>query len=676
MKQVSFHKEILVLILGLILPCKSIFGQITFDRSYTDFLIAKYSSDTSILNLIHFAGEKIYQAPDSSLAYGKLVLKIMSDRKYFTYESEVFELMGKSSDIIGARDSAKYWFEKSLVVRKIKGDSKAIAQTYYHLGVLMRRSSKYEEALNYYAKGIEFSHEGVRPPTRTLANLYSSLGLVYGKINQDERALVALNRGLEIRKAIGDSLGIGTSNLSIGNFYAERKNYSLAEDYLQKSIFMYSKLNYQQGLFRVKNSLANILYEQGRYTEALRIYEEVLKLVDGRGDLVLQASLKNNIGSVLNEMKQFREAMDILQDGLNTMDDEDDLDLALSLHQNLSKALYQSRNITQAYAELEKALVVQSSIIKEKTEAIQRESDNRLQIEEEALQIELEKEQALAKQAQIELANRNLVAGIIIGVLLLLLGIGWMMSRLRIRRRRLTFENRIDRLLHQQEEVMFGAMIRGQEQAYSSIAQELHDNIGMLLSATNLHFSSLEEKLDSQLEAFQQAKSTLLKAVKEVRTLSRDMLSGTLHHLGLVESIENVLKVVKQTGQYTVSLDLINLEEAEIPPSITHAVYRSIQELLSNVIKHAHATHIDVQLAYQEDELILVFKDNGIGIQINPDRLEQGMGLKSIQSRITDHQGICQIERPNEGGTKVLLRLPLPASKSEWVANHSQNQEP
>lgn len=675
MKKINFYKEILVLLLGLILPCGSIFGQIQFDERYTDHLIAKYTSDTSLQRLIHLAEKRIYQYPDSALAYGKLLLRLLSDPNNESYASDVYELMGKSSDIIGAKDSAKYWFDKSLSVRKKAGDSIAIAQTYYNLGVLMRRANQYEEALTYYKKGIEFSNEGMYPHTKTLGNLYSSLGLLYGKLGQDEDALLSLNKGLAIRDEIGDRIGTGTSNLTIGNFYAERGNYSFAQDYYQKSISIYTKLNYQQGLFRVKNNLANILYEQDRYAEAFMIYEDVLLLLNEGGDKILQASIRNNMGAALNEMKRYREATIFLKDGLQLLEEGDDPELALSLHINLSKALYQRRNLSQAYTELEKALEIQSSIVEEKAAAIQKESDLRLQIEEEAYHIQLEKEQALAKEAQAKLANQNLVTGLIVGLLCLLVGIGWLMSRFRIRRRRLAFENRMDRMLHEQEEIMFGAMIRGQEQAYSSIAQELHDNIGMLLSATNLHFSNLEDKLDSQLDAFQQAKSTLLQAVKEVRTLSRDMLSGTLHHLGLVESIENVLEVLKQTGQYEVTLELVNLEEADIPPSITHGLYRCIQELLSNVIKHAHATEIKLQLAYQDNMLRLVFEDNGVGIQTKQDTTNTGMGLKSIRARMTELQGTFEIESSSPLGMRISLQVPLPDSKSEWITNHSQHSE-
>jgi signal transduction histidine kinase len=203
------------------------------------------------------------------------------------------------------------------------------------------------------------------------------------------------------------------------------------------------------------------------------------------------------------------------------------------------------------------------------------------------------------------------------------------------------------------------SMIEGQEIERERIAKDLHDSLGGLLSTIKLHFDSVSVKAKNghvdSLKAYNNAHSLLDTAVEEVRTISHNLQPGSLKNLGLVPAIKDLIN--RFDGENYPDIDFQHYMIPDKMDKITTlSIYRIVQELFHNAIKHAKASEVLLQINQQDDELVIQFEDDGIGF--DRDTLSgSGMGLENITSRINYLKGDISIDsRPGEG-TSYLIHL-------------------
>ncbi|HQV68074.1 MAG TPA: sensor histidine kinase, partial [Saprospiraceae bacterium] len=201
------------------------------------------------------------------------------------------------------------------------------------------------------------------------------------------------------------------------------------------------------------------------------------------------------------------------------------------------------------------------------------------------------------------------------------------------------------------------SVIEGQETERERIAKDLHDSLGGLLSTIKLHFdhvSSKNSELQHQKE-YNQAYQLLDTAVDEVRTISRDLQPGSLQNLGLVPAIKDLINRFEAENYPDIDFQYYEMPD-KIDKMISLSVYRIVQELLTNSLKHAQATEILIQINTEEDELVIQYEDDGIGFdQSNLKR--KGMGLENIRSRVNYMHGSISIESENAMGMAVMIRI-------------------
>jgi len=200
------------------------------------------------------------------------------------------------------------------------------------------------------------------------------------------------------------------------------------------------------------------------------------------------------------------------------------------------------------------------------------------------------------------------------------------------------------------------AMMQGRQQERQRIAEELHDRLGCLLSTIKLHCNTLS-KTGSQRQTgsrYRQVLQLLDKAVEEVRNISHDVASGVLAQFGLTRALEDLKHTVESTRQLEVKLNLIGLEK-RLDETVELAVFRSIQELLCNVTRHAAATAVTIQLTRRSQLLNVMVEDNGKGFDPVTVRYNDGMGVRSIASRMEVLGGSFELDAaPGQGCTAIM----------------------
>jgi len=195
------------------------------------------------------------------------------------------------------------------------------------------------------------------------------------------------------------------------------------------------------------------------------------------------------------------------------------------------------------------------------------------------------------------------------------------------------------------------------EQTMQTIGADLHDNIGQLLSLTSLTLNSIE--LDNAPKARQKIDTAIdltVRSIKEMRLLGKLLQGDQLVVLGLSEAIRHEINWVEKSGSFRVVYENDNDLPAVNSPEKDLILFRILQEILNNIIKHAKATQISIALSHSDEQLCLKVADNGIGFNTE-DLLkrEAGMGLQNIQKRATIIGGEASITSSPGEGTAVTI---------------------
>ncbi|MEZ4859309.1 MAG: sensor histidine kinase [Flavobacteriaceae bacterium] len=286
-----------------------------------------------------------------------------------------------------------------------------------------------------------------------------------------------------------------------------------------------------------------------------------------------------------------------------------------------------------------------------------------------ALNVELqtaEKEKQILIEQQKKKQNQNIAIGLG-GSLVTVSIIGFLLFKNTQRKQRIAEQEKEleiqkkEKILKDQELNAIDAMIAGQEKERERLASDLHDSVGATLSAAKLQFDHLsknKEKLESMEELFQKTGTLLDQAYKEVRSMAHLKNSGVIAKKGLLPAIVTLAKNASATGQLSIEVQDFGLDE-KLEPSLEITIFRIIQELVTNIIKHSEASEANISITQHQDMLSIIVEDNGKGFDVRQNHLKEGMGLGSIEKRIEHLEGTLEIDSTPHKGTSILIELPL-----------------
>lgn len=224
------------------------------------------------------------------------------------------------------------------------------------------------------------------------------------------------------------------------------------------------------------------------------------------------------------------------------------------------------------------------------------------------------------------------------------------------------------RLEEQHQRELLEASLQSQEAERRRIAADLYDDVGAMLSATRMSLSRANKHLDENPEVevlMRQTRELLEETVSNVRRMAQELLPSTLDELGLVKALEEFTAKLRQSPPGGPSELLIDFRheglENRLDKNIELAVYRVIQELVHNSLRHAQATRIDVLLIRQTNRLLLTVSDNGVGFDLETIRQRNhgGLGLKNMESRLNIINGRVIFDVLPGKGTYVIVDVPL-----------------
>ena len=218
---------------------------------------------------------------------------------------------------------------------------------------------------------------------------------------------------------------------------------------------------------------------------------------------------------------------------------------------------------------------------------------------------------------------------------------------------RLEKELALQQKLKQQQitEVVLGA----QERERFELGQELHDNINQILATSKLYLDVAIEDKEPRIELLIKSRKNISMAIEEIRKLSKELITPTLNDLGLIQSIKELIRSIQTVKKMKIRLNIFGLDENSLLPEQKLNVYRIIQEQLNNILKHAQATTVEIELNKVKEQISLQVKDDGKGF--DPRIRRQGIGISNIISRAELYNGKVEIESAPGKGCRLEVIL-------------------
>ena len=259
--------------------------------------------------------------------------------------------------------------------------------------------------------------------------------------------------------------------------------------------------------------------------------------------------------------------------------------------------------------------------------------------------------------------NQEIYFVTIVGVILGLLLVSFIVAMIVLySRRQQKQEREMASVKDMYEKEVLRSQLEIQEITFKTISQELHDNIGQMLSVVKLSLSALP--LEKQHDAYplvMHSQQVLNKAIVDLSDLTKSLHTDRITDLGLEECIRFELLTVKNAGLIQVQF-IVNGAEFQLPEQKAVFLFRMFQEMLNNVLKHSEATNVSVKLTYTPDQtFIMQVEDNGIGFDMEAKEKSKspshGVGLKSIYNRAMLIGASIEMHSETYNGTKMIVTL-------------------
>jgi signal transduction histidine kinase len=238
----------------------------------------------------------------------------------------------------------------------------------------------------------------------------------------------------------------------------------------------------------------------------------------------------------------------------------------------------------------------------------------------------------------------------IIGLSLVLVGFTTYRMRVNSVRRK---QNYLE-LINSHQQRLIDSEIQTQERERKRIAKDLHDGVGTSLSSIKLFLSNaFEGGNDRQSKMVREIDENLSEVIAEIKRIVYDLHPPALERYGLQVGLKNLVENINSHNQLRIYFDYYG--QREVTPKVSTTIYRIIQELLNNTLKHAKATEVRIHINHFEDEINIMYEDNGIGMVGSR---FTGLGLHSIESRVRSLQGKMSWES-NHKGTFYNFDVPI-----------------
>lgn len=577
----------------------------------------------------------------------KMKLHTATIKSIFNYSS-VF-------GVTGEYDSSMVYNEKALALATAIKDSLNVGIALLNIGVAQGFQENYEAAIQNCQEGLKMT-EG-KAYKKLEVQINDRLQVLYWQMAQYDKAIgfgekaVQLSRQLNMPFQLAQSL----SNLSLS--YLSKSMQPKALPLLTEALGIAKSMTNYNLESAILINLSDILLVAGDYEKAKQYIDRSLLLNRGLGSQDGEAISLRALAMYYLQKKDFNNTKKMASaSAIIAKKRSLTLDHAEAIHilSNVAFATGDMRlgdKYYREYGDSIKALV--KKLLSQKSAGLEKKYET------EKKETQIKKLEAEKQVQRLSIRQKNSLNYILIGSAVTLLVISLLFYHTYKQKQKLQLQ-RINELETEKQLTATEAVLKGEEQERTRLAKDLHDGLGGMLSGIKYSMNSMKENLimtPDNAQAYERSMDMLDSSIKEMRRVAHNMMPEALVKFGLDTALKDFCNDINQSGALKVNYQCLGMQQVVIDQTTSITIYRIVQELIHNTMKHAVATTAIVQLSKTEEHLSITVEDDGKGF--NPVILQgvKGIGWTNIKSRIDFLKGVLNVQSEAGKGTSVHIEF-------------------
>ena len=608
--------------------------------------------DTNKVILLLNIGEQYERvAPETSKQYYHQSLQLSQkigykpgEIKFASYYTAVLNMQGRF-------DSSLLLNKKALVLAKQMKEELSIAKTTINTANSFHMISKEDSAIYYYMQALPILDK--LGNKRMLGIAYSNLQIIYTELTQYQKAIEYGKKGLEIfDNEVEDPLNQSYCLTNLGIVYSSLKRLDSAEIYFTEALQISRHISDQYAESAILLDLGDIHYKLGRLEEARKTFDKAYLIAKEMDLAETQAIALKGIAMYNLEKKNFPLARMYADSALIIALKNDSRKQTLKLYNLLADISYASQDFRAAHQFEEKEDALRDSINADNLLELSTEFETKYETEKKEIKILLQQNQLKQKSTFIYFLSAGVIAMLIISLLIYR----------NYRNRQKLQQAKIEELETEKQLTATEAVLKGEEQERTRLAKDLHDGLGGMLSGIKFSLSNMKENLimtPGNAQAFERSIDMLDSSIREMRRVAHSMMPEVLMKYGLDTAVKEYCNEIGRSGVLRINYQSVGMTGVN-PEQITAVtVYRIVQELVNNSIKHAAAKNVLVQLHFspKEKQLAITVEDDGKGFDTTLLKQSTGIGWSNIQNRVEFLKGKLDVNSSIGKGTSVLIEI-------------------
>ena len=633
----------------LLLLSSSVFSQNNRKRDSLLQVLKTAKEDSNKVHLLLSVGEFYENSqPETAKKYynqswqlSKKINYKPGEVKYASYYSAVMNMQGKFDSSLQINLSA-------LQLAKQLNNQLTIIKITLNVANSYSLLAQNDSSLYYYMQTLPLLES--MGDKRMLGIVYNNLTMIYRNIGQRQKGIDYGKKAIPLLRSINDSVNLEYGLTNLGVNYSELKDYQSALACFNEALLISYKLGdiYVEGTLML--DLGNIYYQQGQYENCKIRFGNALRIAKELNLFETETIALKGFAMYYLQIKNYKAAQQYADSALLITKKNNIREQRVKLYKLLSDISYARQDLKAARTYDIKTDQLQDSINSDNLQEITTNYEKKYETKKKEAQIQLQQSQLKQKNT----LNTILIGGTIALLIILLL------SYRNYHHKKILQQQRITELETEKKLTATEAIIKGEQQERSRLAKDLHDGLGGMLSGVKYSLSTMKENLimtEQNAQAFENSIHMLDNSISEMRRVAHNMMPESLLRFGLDTALKDFCNQVNTSGILKVSYQSIEIVDTAIEQSLAISVYRIVQELLNNIIKHASAKSATVQIAQERTILMITVEDNGKGFDVNELKSAKGIGWKNILSRLNYHNGKLDVQSSPEKGTSVYIEF-------------------
>lgn len=598
---------------------------------------------------------------DSADVYAIKMMKIAKVSQSDLMYADALSTMALIKQYESKLDEALQLNNESFELNKKLKNNKNIASNYYRFGNIYNSKGDFISATKYYLQCFEIAEN--EKMFSLEQKVYRKLSVINISQNKFNEALKYGIKATEIAQRTSTDENDEAENfLNLATCYKYLKQNDLAEANFKKAYQFFEKTNYPFKMADVLCEMAGV-YVESDLIKSINISLKAQKIFDSINPESITSI--NNIGNLGGRLFTLAKSDSLIQKIDNKEIPSTKNKILLKAITYLEKAVKFSKKqgITQAilfyggelsdiqaykgdyenaYNNLQNKFKYNDSLFSQKN----KNAIAKLESEKEVLQLNAENKQK-------SILNKVLV-GSTVGLLL----VGFLSYR-NFRNRQKLQQSKITELEKDKQLSAVDAMLKGQEDERNRIAKDLHDGLGGMLSGVKISFLNMKENLIMSAEnviVFEQSISQLDSTISELRKIAHNLMPEALVRFGLNDAVKDFCTSIMTATHINIIYESMG-EARGLDNTANTYIYRIIQELINNAVKHGKPSQILVQLTTTPNKILITVEDDGRGIDLDKKAISKGIGLTNIEHRVNYFKGNVAFEPKKPQGTVVNIEL-------------------